>query len=238
MWLFGKASRSKPDLHTRREVVGPRIDHTVLHGFAKRFVRPPNTEAAPLPNPLKLAMRYYQHDFENVQDYLHHRPPYLLVDRILSISATEVVTELKISGQEFFLTGHFPGTSIMPGAMMQELTTQSAGILIAARYNPMKEYNTSDPTFNEYALGVLVKVKQARFKGFARPGDTLTAKVVLKEHLSNVFDFSATVTSGKSMIMRNAFQLMNIQSATLRGEKSVSAKIINGPETGEPINVR
>ena len=46
-----------------------------------------------------------------------------------------------------------------------------AGVLIAAKFNPMKEYNTSDPFFNEYALGVLVKVKQARYKGVdAAPG--------------------------------------------------------------------
>lgn len=163
-------------------------------------------------------MRYYHHDFEKVEDYLHHRSPYLLVDRILRISETDIVTELQLTGQEFFLSGHFPGSSILPGAMMQELTTQSAGILIAARHNPMKEYNTSDPSFNDHALGVLVKVKHARFKGFARPGDTLTAKVLLKDNVSNVFDFSATVSSGEATIMRNAFQLMNIPSATLRGE--------------------
>ncbi len=163
-------------------------------------------------------MRYYHHDFENVEDYLHHRPPYLLVDRILNVSTTDVVTELQLTGQEFFLSGHFPGASIMPGAMMQELTTQSAGILIAARYNPMQDFNTSDQNFNAYALGVLVKVKRTRFKGFARPGDRLTAKVMLKDHFSNVFDFSATVCSGETTIMHNAFQLMNIPSETLRGE--------------------
>ncbi len=163
-------------------------------------------------------MQYYQHDFENVQDYLHHRPPYLLVGRILSISAAEITTELQLTGEEFYLSGHFPGSSIMPGAMMQELTTQSAGILIAARYNPMQEFNTSDPSFNSYALGVLVKVKRTRFKGFARPGDTLTAKVVLKDQVSNIFDFSATVSNGQSKIMQNAFQLMNIPSDTLRGD--------------------
>lgn len=177
----------------------------------------PICDRFPLPTP-QLPMQYYQHDFENVQDYLHHRPPYLLVGRILSISAAEITTELQLTGEEFYLSGHFPGSSIMPGAMMQELTTQSAGILIAARYNPMQEFNTSDPSFNSYALGVLVKVKRTRFKGFTRPGDTLTAKVVLKDQVSNIFDFSATVSNGQSKIMQNAFQLMNIPSDTLRGD--------------------
>ena len=111
-------------------------------------------------------MQYFHHEFPDIEGYLHHRDPYLLVDRIVSISATEIVTEKTVTGQEFFLQGHFPGAPIFPGAMMQELTTQSAGILIAAMYNPMQEYNTQDPLFNEYALGVLVTVKQARYKEF------------------------------------------------------------------------
>jgi len=164
-------------------------------------------------------MQYYQHEFGKVEDYLHHRQPYLLVEKISSITSTEIVAEKTVSGEEDFMKGHFPGAPIFPGAMMQELTTQSAGILIAAQYNPMKEYNTEDPFFNEYALGVLVKVKQARYKGFARPGDTLIVTVTLNDHVSNVFDFSATVSVDNKTIMRNGFQLMNVKSTVLQGSR-------------------
>jgi 3-hydroxyacyl-[acyl-carrier-protein] dehydratase len=81
----------------------------------------------------------------------------------------------------------------------------------------MSQYRTEDPFFNEYALGVLVKVKQARYKGFARPGDTLTVTVDLQERVSSVFDFVARVVVDDKTIMRNAFQLMNILSRTLQG---------------------
>ena len=162
-------------------------------------------------------MPNYQHRFENPQDYLHHRPPYLLVEKIVSIEPTKITTEKTFSGEEFFYQGHFPGAPIFPGAMMQELTTQSAGILIAAEHNPMEAYNTEDPFFNEYALGVLVKVNQARYKGFARPGDLLTVQVTLNEIVSDAFDFSATIEVGGKKIMRNAFQLMNIKSSALQG---------------------
>lgn len=127
---------------------------------------------------------------------------------------------MRITGHEFFLQGHFPGAPILPGAMMQELSTQTAGILIAARYNPMREYNTRDPNFNRYALGVLVKVKHARYKAFARPGDTLQVKAVLRDQISGVFDFSATVSLDNKTIMRNAFQLTNIESKLLNGANS------------------
>lgn len=163
------------------------------------------------------SMPLYKHRFETVEQYLHHRPPYLLVDRVQAISATEVITERTVRGDEFFLAGHFPGAPIFPGAMLQELTTQSAGILIAAEYNPMREYNTADPHFNDYALGVLVRVHQARYKSFARPGDKLTVRVTLEEQVDSLFDFRASVSVGEEVIMRNAFQLSNIKSSLLIG---------------------
>ncbi len=167
-------------------------------------------------------MKTYQHQFDRIEDYLHHRDPYLLIKEIVSIQDNEIVTSSSISGDEFFIAGHFLGAPILPGAMMQEMTTQSAGILIAARYNPMEKYDTHDPFFNEYALGVLVKVKQARFRGFARPGDELRIKVNLNEHLNEnsgqIFDFNATVSVGDQAIMRNSFQLTNILSKTLQGK--------------------
>lgn len=166
-------------------------------------------------------MQTYRHEFSSVEDYLHHRAPYLMVDDIQSISDSEIVTSRRVTGEEYFLQGHFPGAPVVPGAMMQEMTTQSAGILIAARYNPMPEYNTHDPHFNEYALGVLVKVEQARFKGFARPGDQLVIRVNLNERLSGIFDFRATIAVGEKIIMRNRFQLTNIESSVLTGPVGV-----------------
>ena len=165
-------------------------------------------------------MKFYEHQFSNVEGYLHHRAPYLLVEKIVSISANSVETEKVVSGHEFFLPGHFPGASVFPGAMLQELSTQSAGILIAAKYNPMQQYNTHDPKFNEYALGVLVQVHSAKYKTFARPGDRLRVTVTLDEHIDTVFDFSATIASGDSVVMRNRFRLTNIKSAVLWGDES------------------
>ena len=162
-------------------------------------------------------MKFYQHDFDSVEDYLHHRPPYLLVQKILEISPQKIVAETTISGDEFFIAGHFPGASILPGAMMQEMSTQTAGILIAAKYNPMEEFNTHDPFFNDWALGVLVKVNRARYRGFARPGDKLTISVDLNEQVASMFDFSATISVGEVRIMQNSFRLTNILSKTLQG---------------------
>ncbi|TWT83092.1 3-hydroxyacyl-[acyl-carrier-protein] dehydratase FabZ [Planctomycetes bacterium CA13] len=162
-------------------------------------------------------MAYYQHQFDRVEDYLHHRSPYLMVDTIESISENAIVAEKHVKGDEFFFAGHFPGAPIVPGAMMQEMTTQSAGILIAAKFNPMATFDTHDPYANEYALGVLVKVKHARYRGFARPGDSLMIEVQLAEKIGEVFEFTGKVISAGKTISENRFQLTNILSTTLRG---------------------
>jgi 3-hydroxyacyl-[acyl-carrier-protein] dehydratase len=161
-------------------------------------------------------MTTFQHHFDRVEDYLHHREPYLLVDRIVDLHETQVVTQTTVPTNAFYITGHFPGAPVMPGAMMQEMTTQSAGILIAAFHNPMSEYNTHDPDFNEFALGVLVRVKNARYRGFVQPGKTLQTQVTLREQVNMMFEFRGEVSLDNRVIMRNTFQLTNLPTSQLR----------------------
>ena len=164
------------------------------------------------------ALPTYKHRFDRVEGYLHHRQPYLMVDRVVTITPAEVRTELEAPKTGAYVEGHFPGAAIFPGAMLQEFTTQSAGILIAAEHNPMAEFSTEDPFFNPYALGVLVGVSEARYKGFARPGDQLQAVVKLLERMGNRFEFSASVSREGERIMRIRFHLANIESRLLQGD--------------------
>ena len=76
----------------------------------------------------------FQHRFDNIEDYIHHRAPYLLVNEIVQIDEKQIHTRHTVSEESFFAKGHFPGAPIMPGAMMQELSTQSAGVLICLLY--------------------------------------------------------------------------------------------------------
>ena len=160
-------------------------------------------------------MKYYQHRFENIDEYLHHRPPYLLVEKIDSLEERQITTSKQVIEEEPWISGHFPGAPVFPGAIMQELVTQSAGILIAANYNPMESYITSDPKHNEYALGVLVKVDSARYRGIARPGDQLPATVNLNEITGTLFDFSGHIHIQEAEIMKINFRLCNIPSSAL-----------------------
>lgn len=159
----------------------------------------------------------FKHRFDDVRDYLHHRSPYLLIDEVVELTDDQVIAGAEVQADAFFVQGHFPGAPVLPGAMMQEMTTQAAGVLIAANYNPMQQYDTHDPYFNEYALGVLVKVKHGRYRGFARPGDTLTITATLDQRIGDLFDFSGKIQCEEKTIYRNQFQLTNMRSDMLRG---------------------
>ena len=160
---------------------------------------------------------FYPQRFDSVEGYLHHRTPYLLLDQVDVIEPMSVRATTAVSGDAFYIQGHFPGAHVLPGAMMQEMTTQAGGVLIAANFNPMETYNTEDPHFNEFALGVLVKIKFGRYRGFARPGDALTIDVTLSERVGEVFDFVGKITCQDKAIYRNEFQLTNMRSDMLRG---------------------
>lgn len=157
------------------------------------------------------------HDYSRVEDYLHHRAPWLMVDTILAIHDDFIQTSKTLTGNEPFFAGHFPEAPIVPGSMLQEMTTQSAGILLAARFNPMPEFDTHDPKSNEYALGVLVRVNHSRFRGFIRPADSPHIEVELTDRVGNIFEFRGQVRLDRAIVMSNRFQLANIPSSTLIG---------------------
>ena len=70
-------------------------------------------------------MEIFQHRYESPEGYLHHRAPYLMVEQVVSISDTKVVTQKQLSGEEFFITGHFPGAPPRaPGVRRSSLGSQ------------------------------------------------------------------------------------------------------------------
>lgn len=154
----------------------------------------------------------------DIQKRLHHRAPYLLLSRIVSHSNSHLEAHSTPKGDEFYLLGHFPNVPVVPGAMMQEMTTQAAGLLITEYYSPVPDYNSE--TTKGWALGVLRAVHLAKYKSFARPGDTLVIKVDLIDYVENSFRFKGVIEILGQKIMFNEFTLINISEDKLRGLQS------------------
>lgn len=151
----------------------------------------------------------------NILKRLHHRPPYLLINEVIDHCPKSLKARSVTSGEEFFLQGHFPGSPVVPGAIMQEMTTQAAGLLITEHHSPVADYDSD--TTKGWALGVLRAVHSAKYKNFARPRDKMHIHVELIDKVDSLFRFKGKISVEDKVIMHNEFSLVNIEEAKLKG---------------------
>lgn len=105
-----------------------------------------------------------------IQKILPHRPPFLLIDKIIRMDGSSVVGMKNVTMNEGFFIGHFPDEPVMPGVLQIEAMAQVGGILVL---------NTvPDP---ENYLTYFLKIDQVRFKKKVVPGDTIIFKCTLNE---------------------------------------------------------
>ncbi|MEO0507357.1 MAG: bifunctional UDP-3-O-[3-hydroxymyristoyl] N-acetylglucosamine deacetylase/3-hydroxyacyl-ACP dehydratase [Bacteroidota bacterium] len=107
-------------------------------------------------------------DINQIMDMLPHRPPFLLVDKILELSDQHVIGMKNVTMNEPFFVGHFPGAPVMPGVLQIEAMAQTGGILVLS--------TVPDP---ENYLTYLLKIDNVRYKQQVVPGDTLIFKLDL-----------------------------------------------------------
>lgn len=109
-------------------------------------------------------------DVNKIMEFLPHRYPFLLVDKITELSDTHVVGVKNVSMNEPHFMGHFPNNPVMPGVLSIEAMAQTGGILCLSLMDDPGGYWT-----------YFLKIDNAKFKDKIVPGDTLVFKLVLKE---------------------------------------------------------
>lgn len=120
-------------------------------------------------------------DIQKVMEFLPHRYPFLLIDRVLDCESGVSLKALKnVSFNEPYFQGHFPGQPIMPGVLIMEAIAQATGLLSFC----------SLPEDEREKLYVLVGIDKARFRGQVIPGDQMILDVVLKRTMRGIWMFS------------------------------------------------
>lgn len=108
-------------------------------------------------------------DVKEIKEYIPHRYPFLLVDRVTELELGKTITAIKnVSINEPFFNGHFPDFPVMPGVLIVEAMAQAAGIL---------GFKTQDKKPADGSIYLFVGVDDVRFKRQVVPGDQLEMKV-------------------------------------------------------------
>jgi len=106
-------------------------------------------------------------DIIQIQRILPHRYPFLLIDRVISLTPRKRLVALKnVTANEPHFAGHFPGYPIMPGVLIIEAIAQAGGTLVL-----------SEIPDREDKLVVFTGIERARFRKPVVPGDQLRIEV-------------------------------------------------------------
>jgi len=107
------------------------------------------------------------YDIQQIMDFLPHRYPFLLVDRVLEMEPGKRIVAMKnVTMNEEFFQGHFPGYPIMPGVLVIEAMAQTGAILMM-----------SEIPDRHSKLGLFTGIDGAKFRGGVVPGDQLRFEI-------------------------------------------------------------
>lgn len=118
---------------------------------------------------------------DEIMNFLPHRYPFLLVDRVVEVEAGKSIVGYKnVTFNEPCFTGHFPGKPIMPGVLIIEAMAQVSGIL---------GYVTAGRSAADGSIHLLAGSNKARFKRPVIPGDQLRLESTLLSNKHGIWKF-------------------------------------------------
>ncbi|MEQ1296676.1 3-hydroxyacyl-ACP dehydratase FabZ [Acinetobacter soli] len=124
-------------------------------------------------------------DIQKIREYLPHRYPFLLVDRVTEVGENNIVGYKNVSINEEFFQGHFPNYPIMPGVLIVEALAQIAGIL---------GFIMNNETPKPGSLFLFAGAEKVRFKKQVVAGDQLVLKAELVMQKRGIYKYNCIAT--------------------------------------------
>jgi len=140
-----------------------------------------------------------QVDIQRIMEMIPHRHPFLMIDKVVDMVASERATGIKnVSINENYFQGHFPARPVMPGVLIIEAMAQTAAVLVVHTLGPESEGK----------LVYFMSVDNARFRRPVFPGDRLDVHVTKQRHRGNVWKFEGRAKVGDNLMAEAVFAAM------------------------------
>jgi 3-hydroxyacyl-[acyl-carrier-protein] dehydratase len=132
-------------------------------------------------------------DAEAIQKILPHRPPFLLVDRVVLLEPGKRLVAWKgVTMNEPFFVGHFPGKPVMPGVLILEALAQACGLLAMKSIAPGEDVKDK--------VTFLMSIDGAKFRRPVVPGDRLELHVEIVKRKGAIWrQKGAAVVDGQTV---------------------------------------
>jgi beta-hydroxyacyl-ACP dehydratase FabZ len=133
-------------------------------------------------------------DVQEIMDYLPHRYPFLLIDRVVEYQEMKRIVALKnVTFNEPFFQGHFPGIPIMPGVLIIEAMAQAGGVLV---FKTLQD--------RENKLVFFMGIDRAKFRKPVRPGDQIRIEMDVIRVKSRVGKLTGKAWVGEALVAEAA----------------------------------
>jgi 3-hydroxyacyl-[acyl-carrier-protein] dehydratase len=131
-------------------------------------------------------------NIHEILEYLPHRYPFLLIDRVIECELGKRIRALKnVSVNEPYFNGHFPYYKVMPGVLIVEAMAQAAAIL---------SFRTMGIKPDDKSVYYFAGIDRARFKKPVMPGDQLVLEVSIERNVRNVVKYAGKAYVGDALV--------------------------------------
>jgi 3-hydroxyacyl-[acyl-carrier-protein] dehydratase len=131
-------------------------------------------------------------NIQEILEYLPHRYPFLLIDRVIECELGKRIRALKnVSVNEPYFNGHFPYYKVMPGVLIVEAMAQAAAIL---------SFRTMGIKPDDKSVYYFAGIDRARFKKPVMPGDQLVLEVSIERTVRSVVKYAGKAYVGEVLV--------------------------------------